>query len=364
MASLLDRIPARTPLELRDRAMLELAYSCGLRAQEVVDLDLDSPDFEGERLRVEGKGSQDAVRADGRARPAGAAPLPGARPPRRSAGDAAGRDRRCSLSKSGRRLHPSDLRRRLRAAGSARRRSPAASRPTRCATPSRPTCWRAERTCARSRSCSDTPASRPRRSTPEWSRHGCGRSTLGAIRVPEQEARNDAAERRVEESWLRLTSRRSSCGSSGAATRTRRRQRARAARGRLLAPGQVRRRPHRRAAALARRAGRPDLLRDDRPDRGDGPLRARAPDPLRDLRHAAHPRRDHRRAALARLGAALGALPRPRDRGGATPSSSTSSAVPRPTPSSPSSWRSPRTSSRSPCSRSRTPRSSPSRSCG
>ena len=28
---LLERIPARTPLELRDRAMLELAYSCGLR---------------------------------------------------------------------------------------------------------------------------------------------------------------------------------------------------------------------------------------------------------------------------------------------------------------------------------------------
>ena len=39
-------------------------------------------------------------------------------------------------------------------------------------------------------------------------------------------------------------------------------------------------------ASLARRAGRPDLLRHDRPDRGDGPLRARAPHPLRDLRHA------------------------------------------------------------------------------
>jgi site-specific recombinase XerD len=31
MRALLERIPARTPLELRDRAMLELAYSCGLR---------------------------------------------------------------------------------------------------------------------------------------------------------------------------------------------------------------------------------------------------------------------------------------------------------------------------------------------
>src|SRR5262245_21118808 len=31
MRELLERIPARTPLELRDRAMLELAYACGLR---------------------------------------------------------------------------------------------------------------------------------------------------------------------------------------------------------------------------------------------------------------------------------------------------------------------------------------------
>ena len=42
----------------------------------------------------------------------------------------------------------------------------------------------------------------------------------------------------------------------------------------------------------------------------------RPPDPLRDLRDAAHPRRDHRRAALARLGAALGPLARARHRGG------------------------------------------------
>src|SRR5262245_30065 len=58
MASLLDRIPTRTPLELRDRAMLELAYSCGLRAAEVINLNVDSPDFDSERLRVEGKGAK------------------------------------------------------------------------------------------------------------------------------------------------------------------------------------------------------------------------------------------------------------------------------------------------------------------
>ena len=40
IAALLDRIPATTPLELRDRALFELAYACGLRAEELVDLDV------------------------------------------------------------------------------------------------------------------------------------------------------------------------------------------------------------------------------------------------------------------------------------------------------------------------------------
>ena len=109
---LLDRIPARTPLELRDRAMLDLAYSCGLRAQEVIGLDRDSVDFEGERLRVEGKGgktrfvpvgepAQRALRGYlDRGRPALAGAGPDASPA-------------LLVSKSGRRLHPSDLRRRL-----------------------------------------------------------------------------------------------------------------------------------------------------------------------------------------------------------------------------------------------------------
>jgi site-specific recombinase XerD len=55
-AALLDAIPARGPLELRDRAMFELAYASGLRAEELVSLRLGDVDHDAEQLRVEGKG--------------------------------------------------------------------------------------------------------------------------------------------------------------------------------------------------------------------------------------------------------------------------------------------------------------------
>ncbi len=55
-ARLLDGIPASGPLELRDRAMFELAYSCGLRAEELVALRVQDVDHDGEQVRVEGKG--------------------------------------------------------------------------------------------------------------------------------------------------------------------------------------------------------------------------------------------------------------------------------------------------------------------
>ena len=105
----------------------------------------------------------------------------------------------------------------------------------------------------------------------------------------------------------------------------RRRRRPRAPRRRLLADGQVRRRPH-SAPACPRTSSDADLISYGLigPDRGDRALRARARDQVRDLRDDPDPRRDHRRAALARLGAALGALARPRNRGRPSPSSSTS----------------------------------------
>src|SRR3954464_8148024 len=58
VAGLLDRIPAATPLEQRDRALFELAYASGLRAEELVDLDVVSIEFDAEQVRVEGKGDK------------------------------------------------------------------------------------------------------------------------------------------------------------------------------------------------------------------------------------------------------------------------------------------------------------------
>jgi site-specific recombinase XerD len=110
MRSLLERIPARTPLELRDRAMLELAYSCGLRCEEIVNLDEGSLDFETEQLRVLGKGSKERL-------------LPVGEPAQRAlrrylekgrrALSVDPRERALFLSKSGRRLSNSDITRRL-----------------------------------------------------------------------------------------------------------------------------------------------------------------------------------------------------------------------------------------------------------
>jgi site-specific recombinase XerD len=110
MQTLLDRIPTRTPLEMRDRAMLELAYSCGLRAEEVVNLNTDSPDFDGERLRIEGKGGKTRLVPMGE--PAQQALTRYLERGRRAL-VGAGNENALLVSKSGRRLHPSDVRRRL-----------------------------------------------------------------------------------------------------------------------------------------------------------------------------------------------------------------------------------------------------------
>src|SRR5919108_4823433 len=112
MAAVLDRIPASTPLEIRDRALFEVAYSSGLRAEELVTLDVLSVDFDAEELRVEGKGQKTRIVPAGEpALRALARYLERARPALRG-GDG---ETALFLSKSGRRLSTSDVRRRLRA---------------------------------------------------------------------------------------------------------------------------------------------------------------------------------------------------------------------------------------------------------
>jgi len=108
--SLLERIPARTPLELRDRAMLELAYSCGLRCEEIVNLDLGALDHESEQLRVLGKGSKERLLPVGE--PAQRALRAYCERPRHALA-ADPREPALFLSKSGRRLSNSDVTRRL-----------------------------------------------------------------------------------------------------------------------------------------------------------------------------------------------------------------------------------------------------------
>jgi len=114
---LLDRIPATTPLEQRDRALLELAYSSGLRAEELVSLEAGAVDFDAETVRVEGKGGKTRLVPVGEhALAAIARYLERARPAlrvERGDGPAAQREP-MFLSKTGRRLSTSDVRRRLR----------------------------------------------------------------------------------------------------------------------------------------------------------------------------------------------------------------------------------------------------------
>ena len=114
VAALLDSIPASTPLELRDRAIFELAYATGLRAEELTTLDTGDADFDAEELRVHGKGGKERVVPVGeQAWRALDAYLERGRPLLAREGDTG--ERAIFLSKSGRRLGTSDLRRRLRA---------------------------------------------------------------------------------------------------------------------------------------------------------------------------------------------------------------------------------------------------------
>jgi integrase/recombinase XerD len=56
----------KSPIALRDRALLELMYACGLRASEATGLEIDDIDLVEEMLRARGKGSKERVVPVGR----------------------------------------------------------------------------------------------------------------------------------------------------------------------------------------------------------------------------------------------------------------------------------------------------------
>ena len=59
--SILDSLDGDGALCLRNRALVELVYSAGLRSAEAVGLDVGDVDFEQEHVRVRGKGGKERV---------------------------------------------------------------------------------------------------------------------------------------------------------------------------------------------------------------------------------------------------------------------------------------------------------------
>jgi site-specific recombinase XerD len=59
--ALLELVAGESPLALRNRALLELLYSGGLRSAEAVGLDLGDVDFDRETVHVLGKGRKERV---------------------------------------------------------------------------------------------------------------------------------------------------------------------------------------------------------------------------------------------------------------------------------------------------------------
>jgi site-specific recombinase XerD len=56
---MLESLAGEGPLALRNRALVELVYSAGLRSREAVDLDLADVEFDQELVRVRGKGGKE-----------------------------------------------------------------------------------------------------------------------------------------------------------------------------------------------------------------------------------------------------------------------------------------------------------------
>jgi integrase/recombinase XerD len=66
VAHLIDQVRGSGPIELRDRALLELMYASGLRVSEVVGLEVSDIDFDEGILRTRGKGGKERIVPVGR----------------------------------------------------------------------------------------------------------------------------------------------------------------------------------------------------------------------------------------------------------------------------------------------------------
>jgi integrase/recombinase XerD len=66
VAKLLAQPKGMDPLALRDRALLEVMYACGLRVSEAIGLELGDVDVEEGMLRARGKGSKERIVPVGR----------------------------------------------------------------------------------------------------------------------------------------------------------------------------------------------------------------------------------------------------------------------------------------------------------
>src|SRR5206468_9732798 len=61
VAKLLEQPKGTDASALRDRALLELMYACGLRASEATGLEVTDLDLDGCVLRARGKGSKERI---------------------------------------------------------------------------------------------------------------------------------------------------------------------------------------------------------------------------------------------------------------------------------------------------------------
>lgn len=112
---LLEGIPTSTPLQMRDRAMFELTYACGLRASELIQLQVSSVDIDEEQVRVEGKGGRTRIVPVGEHAVRSLRTYLDRGRPTLTNNDGNSVEATLFLTKSGQPLQPSDVRRRLEA---------------------------------------------------------------------------------------------------------------------------------------------------------------------------------------------------------------------------------------------------------